>query len=181
MTWLLAWILADFISGVIHWWEDKVLQPSKSHVLETIRKDNELHHSKPGAMLKLPMWDNVETSCMIGWPIAFILGMMGAPEVICIAIFYASFANLVHRFAHMRKPMWPIRSLQMVGIFQSPAHHWEHHHAKAWDDFGGYFYYLTQRQESKRRYCVMTDWLNPVLDWVGFWRLLERIFIRGKS
>ena len=47
--------------------------------------------------------------------------------------------------------------LQEIGLLQSPVHHAGHH-----------------RPPSDRRYCVLTDWLNPVLDAVGIWALLER-------
>ncbi|MFN9421301.1 MAG: fatty acid desaturase CarF family protein [Pirellula sp.] len=43
-------------------------------------------------------------------------------------------------------------------MLQSPKHHAQHH---------------IEPFESK--YCVMTDWLNPILDRLDFWRRLEEI------
>mgnify|MGYP002780090151 CR=1 FL=1 len=63
----------------------------------------------------------------------------------------------VHAWAHSKgRVTWLIAVLQDVGLFQSPRHHAVHHiHPFA------------------KKYCVMTDWLNPILDELQVWRLLE--------
>src|ERR1700681_3789977 len=56
---------------------------------------------------------------------------------------------------HHRKAR-AIRWLQRCGILQSPAHHAEHH-----------------KRPYANRYCTTTNFLNPVLDDMHFWRGLE--------
>jgi len=173
MTILLAWILADFISGIVHWYEDKILVGfQRNRFLDQIRKDNELHHEKPGAMLQLSAFQNIETS-LIAIPIAFALWVFGAPDVVSLAVFFSTFGNLIHRWTHQRRLIWPIRALKMIGLFQSKDHHWAHHH-DAHGSMKSFVIRPNKKEEATERYCVMTDWLNPILDRVGFWDILEK-------
>jgi ubiquitin-conjugating enzyme E2 variant len=65
----------------------------------------------------------------------------------------------VHRWAHAPRlaPRWAV-VLQEIGLFQSPKDHAAHH-----------------RPPQDRAYCILTAWLNPVLDAAGVWRRLERL------
>jgi hypothetical protein len=47
--------------------------------------------------------------------------------------------------------------LQRVGLLQSRRHHAEHH-----------------KNPYSVKFCTTTDWLNPILDAVRFWRALEK-------
>lgn len=69
------------------------------------------------------------------------------------------FSNIIHKFSHMRncEKNRIIRLLQKLGIFCSSEDHKLHH-----------IYPNT-------KYCVNTKFLNPILDNIGFWRLLEFI------
>lgn len=170
VTILSAWLLADFLTGLGHWAEDKLLkQPSRFRFLEGIRLDNELHHRLPAAFLRLSWWKNINTTCAITCPLALILFLVGAPKVVCLAAFFASFANLVHRFAHLPPARLnaPIKLLQAVGLFPTFKHHWVHH-----ADANG----LIEKQNTTGRYCPLTCWLNPILDRSGFWRVMDRLF-----
>lgn len=172
MTFIFAWILADFISGIVHWAQDRLLIEPKSRFLKSVQADNELHHDRPAAMLSFTPLENINTSVIVAWPLALLLFIIGAPPVIWLAVFFASFGNLVHRFAHLPRAKLPriIKVLQSTGVFISVAHHAKHH----FDEMG-----VIGRMSTSRRYCPMTNWLNPILDRFGFFNFLETVFRRG--
>lgn len=171
MTIIAAWLLADFIAGVFHWLEDKfLLEESQWGFLETIRRDNDLHHRYPTAMCALPFWENIQISALISWPLSTFLWSLGVPNIIWLAILFASLANGIHRYAHMPKARVPkvVRWLQYTGLFISFDHHTEHH-------FGADG--VIEKQDTTKRYCPMTNWVNPILDAIQFWKMLEWIFV----
>ena len=163
---LAAWLFADFLAGVVHWIEDKVFVKTTMHILTGVVKDNELHHVKPTAMLSHSWWGNISTGVVIAWPFSLALWLFGAPTVLWLSVFFASFGNLVHRFAHMPRAKVPrlVRILQCTGLFITFKQHAEHHYEGR---------LLLSKESAHRRYCPMTTWLNPLLDRVGFFRGLE--------
>lgn len=173
MTILLAWLLADFISGIIHWWEDRALVgASRFKFINDVRDDNEKHHKMPGYLLRYTWWQNISTTAPIAWALAIVLYLVGAPHLSVYTFIFLGLGNLVHRWAHEppgKLQFW-IVLLQKTGIFISPKHHDEHHY---WSGN------RLSRQKSYRRYCVMTSWLNPLLDRIRFWKFLELVFKRG--
>lgn len=172
MTIILAWLFADFISGVVHWIEDKVLvAPSRYSFLNALRVDNDLHHRSPAAMLKLTPAENIQESVLIAWPLAAILFILGIPTIIWLGVFFASFANFVHRLAHQPpgRVNRLVRFLQKTGLFISAEHHLRHH----FNSKG-----LIAKENTTIHYCPMTNWLNPALDKIRFFYFLERIFLK---
>ena len=171
---LLAWLLADFITGLIHWFEDKCLNDnSKYKFIQAVTNDNILHHKKPTALCELTIWKNIDTSVVIAWPLAVVLYLAGAPHIISLAVFFASFGNLVHMWAHQRRAKVPylVQLAQGIGLMGSQEHHFGHHYING---------RVVTKGEAKIRYCVMTDWLNPFLDYIGFFDKLEKI-INGRG
>jgi ubiquitin-conjugating enzyme E2 variant len=81
---------------------------------------------------------------------------LGSPWFALVGVFGAG-ANEVHAWAH-QKCSRPIRGLQMLGLIQSQEQHASHH-----------------RQPFDINYCVMTDWVNPVLTAIGLWPALEAL------
>jgi hypothetical protein len=59
-----------------------------------------------------------------------------------------------------------VRAVQRTGLFISPSHHSGHHYSAG---------ALVSRERSTIRFCVMTDWCNPVLDRLGVFRALNKI------
>ncbi len=173
MTFLAAWLIADFISGLVHWAEDRLLlKPQRIRFLESVRRANDDHHAKPAAMCRYSLAENMSASAMVAWPLAVILLSLGAPKVLVLGVFLSSFANLIHRAAHMPKASRPkaVRVLQAVGFFMSFEHHFGHHYG---------VHGILSKDRASRRYCAMTNWLNPILDGIGFWAFLERLLRRG--
>lgn len=167
---LFSWLLADFLSGVVHWWEDRAMKgASKFEFLNRVREDNERHHKAPGFMLRYSYWENVNTTMPAAFAISAILMIMGVPTFICLAVFFTGFGNLVHRWAHdpPARLNTLIKVMQFTGLFISKHHHDVHHYTEQGT--------LISREGATERYCVMTNWLNPTLDKVGLWRALDRL------
>jgi len=175
LTILSAWLLADFLSGLFHWYEDRLLiEPSRFKLIEQIRIDNELHHVQPYAMTRLPWVDNIYQSVYVASPVSLCLSLAGAPVVISLAILFLGFANLVHRWAHIhpKKLNRFIRFMQSLGLFICFDHHNSHHFSEGTGRI--------TKENSTSHYCVMTCWLNPILDRIRFFKFLELIFMRRK-
>lgn len=170
---LLAWLFADFITGVVHWAEDRLLdKPSRFKFLNAVKADNQLHHWKPTAMLRFTVSENINTSVVIAWPLALALFFASAPVAIWLGVFLSGFGNIVHRWAHTPATQLNgvIRFLQAIGFFVPSKSHWRHHFNKSG---------LIRSSQAVDRYCVMTAYLNPILDRVKFFRFLEFIFRRS--
>lgn len=168
---LVAWLLADWITGFFHWFEDRYLDENKAiDFWHEIAADNALHHRKPTAMCLLSWWENIRQAAAIAWPIAAILCLVGLPIWLWLTFVFAAFGNLIHRFSHepKRKLGWFVRAMQLCGIFISHEHHFKHHY---WDNGTR----VDPKWNASRAYCPMTNWLNPILDRLGFWWGLERL------
>lgn len=160
-------MLADFLTGLIHWWEDRFLDLPRSKILAAIELDNYVHHINPEAMGKLSAWENIKEHAWAGWTLALVSWYLGAPLWLWLAFFFASFGNLVHRWAHVPRSKVPtvVRWIQRTGLMITASHHAGHHREGRT---------LVMKDQSYRRFCPMTNWVNPVLDSIGFFPRLER-------
>jgi uncharacterized iron-regulated membrane protein len=168
ITAFFAWLLADLISGLVHWWEDRAnTGTSRFKFINGVRSDNEKHHNMPGFFLRYSWWGNINTTAPIAWPLALLFLLIGL-KFLAWTFLFLGFGNLIHRWAHepIGKRPFIVSLIQQTGLFISPHQHAEHHfHHKT--------HKLLSREESYRRFCVMTGWLNPILDKIGFFDVLE--------
>lgn len=157
---VLGWLLADLVTGAFHWWEDSFGSESWPVIGPWIIQPNRLHHRDPLAFTRHGFCARNRASIIAAILVAAVLGLLfGAqPWIIALGI-GAALSNEVHRYAHQPSlaPKW-IRVLQDVGLLQSPRQHAIHH-----------------RPPHTANFCVLTNWLNPLLEGVGFWRLRERV------
>jgi hypothetical protein len=144
---LACWLIADFLSGFWHWMEDRYFREEWPLIGKYIAKPNVLHHAQPNAFLAGNYWTRNWTT-IVPAAIAFAIH----PSWVFV---FVSQANEIHAWAHQRCNNF-IRMLQDIGLLQSPRHHGDHH-----------------RSPFEVKYCVMSDWLNPILDYIQFWRWLE--------
>lgn len=159
-----AWLLADFLTGLVHWWEDAYARAEWPLLGPLVAEPNLLHHRDPRAMTRLPWWRNIDVPVL-----AALLALTGLHALhllrwpLALALVLAALTNLVHRWAHQTPaengPV--ITWLQAKGLLQSRGQHARHH-----------------RWPRKTQYCPLTNLLNPVLERVGFWRRLERLILR---
>ena len=153
----------DFITGVIHWAEDTWTALGRSKLLDKyVVRDNIEHHRKPGGIRGGTYWETNRVCIALAFVVTCVLMLFGvhAWQAYLIVVL-ASQSNQVHTWAHCANPPRAIARLQRLGILQSTAHHAEHH-----------------KRPYAMRYCTTTNFLNPVLDAVRFWRGLEWLIER---
>lgn len=150
---LVCYLLADFVAGFWHWVEDRYFDERWPIIGDYIAKPNTLHHAQPTAFLYQSYFQRNWTT-FIPAGIGFALT---CPHPSCLIFLFVSQANEIHAWAHQKGKVsdW-VAVLQETGLLQSPMHHGHHH-----------------RSPFLVKYCVMTNWLNPILDWLEFWRRLE--------
>lgn len=165
---LFIWILlADFLTGVVHFWMDVYGKEDMPFVGKMVIEINVLHHSDPRHMIKQNYWFLTRASWLLAVIIYVISWVfMGAHSwKLAIFLVYAAQANLFHKWAHQHS--WE-RSrfatvLQKLYIIQSPHHHHLHHN----EDAEGFY---------DRQYCILTNFLNPILDKIWFWEFVVWFF-----
>jgi sterol desaturase/sphingolipid hydroxylase (fatty acid hydroxylase superfamily) len=162
--WLLGWLLADLLTGAFHWWEDRCGREDWPIIGPWLIAPNRLHHSAPLAFTRHGFWARNGAAILAALAAGAALIMAFGPHVwIASLALGGALANEVHRFAHQPSsaPKW-FRVLQETGFVQSPKGHAAHH-----------------RPPQDVSFCVLSDWLNPVLEATGFWRLAERLLERA--
>ena len=156
---MLGWLIADFIGGLVHWWEDRVGWPTNHWVDKHILEPNRLHHEDPVAFTRSPFWLRNWTAFLTVAVITAVwIAIFGVSVVVLFAFIGGILTNEVHYHQHKPAKGW-IKVLQETGVIQGRAHHNKHH-----------------TPPFNSHYCVLTGWLNPILEKLGFWTLLERIF-----
>lgn len=152
--------LADFISGLIHWFEDRYGNPKWPVLGHTIRANQE-HHFRPRAFLEGSFLSRNREVFVLGTLFLAGFWVTGTLNLFTgSAVLFGMFANEFHRAAH-RSPKENgrlITALQKTGLAQSFQHHAAHH-----------------RQGKDTHYCVVTNYTNPILERIGFFPALERI------
>ncbi|ALG60892.1 MULTISPECIES: fatty acid desaturase CarF family protein [Citromicrobium] len=163
---LAGWLLADFLSGLLHWAEDQ-LGPGREHwplIGRHVFAPNLLHHKRPLDFTRASFVGRNWTTWAVASALALPLLLAFGPQWwLASAWLGGMMANEVHAWAHKPEmtPEWA-KPFQNVGLI---SYRWAHgvHHLWPHD----------------RRYCVLTAWLNPLLDRVRFWRGLERLLPKG--
>jgi hypothetical protein len=150
---LFSWLLADFIAGLFHWWEDQYAVESWPIIGTLVAGPNARHHADQTAFLQGSYWERnwttIVPAVVVGVPFCWFV-----PYAILTFVFLTQ-ANEVHAMSH-RKSNRVVEALQSTGFLCSPAHHQKHH-----------------RNPFSQRFCVMSNMLNPVLDLIGFWEAIE--------
>jgi len=155
---LTGWLIADFLSGVVHWFEDQFITSNTPLLGALVGAPNELHHSDPQAFLASSFFDRSWTTWLAVAPISLAwLAAFGFSWAWFAATIGGCLANETHAWAHKAvRPAW-ISALQETGVFQRPAQHSRHH-----------------RGSMTTHYCTLSGWLNPWLELIRFWYWLER-------
>lgn len=158
LTILLCLVAADFLTGLLHWWEDTYGDPGWPVIGELIVKPNILHHQDPlhfttAETLFSRNYLQVVPASLLAAGVLFL-----SPSLwpVSLTLVVAAFGNEVHAWSHRAKNPWPVRLLQDTGILQAPRQHAKHHHAP----FTHY-------------YCTILNVTNAVLESLDFWRRLE--------
>lgn len=164
----LAWILADFVSGLIHWFADTYGADDTPLFGPWLIKPFRQHHLYARDICTHDLVLTIGNSCTIAAPFqAGVLYLLFTEEDVSITTAALGFifnlfamamvaTNVLHKWAHAEKTNWLIARLQRSRVFLSPAHH-HLHHTKPFDSY----------------YCITNGWLNPLLERIRFFRALE--------
>lgn len=151
--------VAEFVAGLVHWFEDAYIRERTPLVGRLIGRPNIVHHHFPRFMTRHSWWQS-------SWDLTLFAAMLvvGAWcvglltwHVWLFAVLSAN-ANEFHKWEHRtRKENGRVISLlQDIRLLQTARHHALHH---------------TDPKNS--HYCTITNLLNPVLDRIHFWSGLE--------
>jgi hypothetical protein len=151
-------LVVDFITGVMHWAEDTWTRPGVSKLLDKyIVNDNIEHHRKPGLIRAGDYWSTNRVCIVLASVGALILVLFHVHAwQAYLVMAMLSQSNQVHLWAHSSNPPRVVDWLQSIGILQSRKQHGLHH-----------------KSPYASRFCAVTNYVNPVLDGIGFWRGLE--------
>ncbi len=152
-------LLTDFLTGMVHWWEDVYGNENWMFLVESVVKPNNQHHNDPDAFLKHSFIERIRFSVFVSiilFIICYLIGFLNWQVIFVLC--YGSLANQLHYYSHLSRPFILIRCLQLFGLVQHKSEHDLHHT----------FPY-------KENYCVMTDYVNLILEPLNFWRRLERL------
>lgn len=154
-------VVADFLSGFFHWLEDAYGHEHWPVTGRHITIPNIRHHHDPAYFTRHNWFETARVLLVMGTAIlvgAWALGHLSWQVMLVVAI--GVNANEIHKWAHRsrRQNGRLISWLQDVGLLQSAGHHARHH-----------------RGTKATHYCVVTNYLNPVLEAIGLWNWLERV------
>lgn len=160
----LVWLIADFITGFVHWLEDAYGNPDLPVLGQHMTRPNLLHHYAPRAIVDNSWFRSARgllAICVLLGLVAAALGVFN--WMVALGLFLSANANEVHKWSHRtRRENGPVvRLLQRLRLVQSPSHHHRHH-----------------AHEKNSNYCILTDFLNPVLERVQFWSRLEWVVLQ---
>ncbi len=155
--------VADFLSGFFHWLEDAYGQEHWPITGKSITKPNILHHHEPAYFTRHSWLKSADLLLVIGAVVLLVAWLLNnlTWEVLLVVAIGAN-ANEIHKWAHRtrRENGRLISFLQDVGVLQSRSHHARHH-----------------RAHKDTHYCVVTNYLNPLLEAAGLRPFLERLIL----
>jgi|688.fasta_scaffold02596_11 hypothetical protein len=151
-----AFFLAELISGIFHWWEDRYGNPDWPLVGKYIIKPNIEHHKH---MTKFCRGSYLYRNATTLIPCILLASLFYYFQLyfLVLTMLIVSQSNEIHCWSHLRCNKF-IRFFQDLGLLQSPRQH-SIHHTKPFN----------------RYYCVLSNYSNPVLDKLFFWNILEYI------
>ena len=155
---IIALLLADLMTGVIHWWEDTYGNPNWRLIGKLVIEPNIIHHQDPLLVTRGSFWDrNCQTMSTASVVMLFSV-WFGGPWWLKLAIFIAGFGAEIHVWSHnaRRDNHWVVNLLHDMCLIQTPRHHGLHHHSPF-----------------STHYCAVTNILNPILELVKFWAAME--------
>lgn len=152
-------LVADFMSGLVHWAEDAYARKDTPIIGKWIGEANIEHHVKPRAFVTRGWWASSWDLALAGTVIVMGAWWMKLLtwQVWLFALVSAN-ANQVHKWAHSaphengRFITW----LQKFKLLQTQRHHAQHHSG-----------------QKNSHYCSVTNFLNPILEELELWKNLE--------
>ncbi|MCA9127027.1 MAG: hypothetical protein KDB22_08075 [Planctomycetales bacterium] len=166
---LLAWLAADFVSGLVHWLADTWGSEAFPILGPRFIKPFRVHHVTPNSFLECNLVDTNGDTSLVALPVLTALWMipLSHPMGLFSLTFGVAFCamaiptNQIHQWAHMRRPPGWVRWLQRRGLILSHREHARHH-----------------ALPHEGHYCITTGFCNQWLEKIKFFRCLEAIVTR---
>jgi ubiquitin-conjugating enzyme E2 variant len=151
--------IVDFLSGFFHWLEDAYGHPDWPITGWWITRPNILHHHDARHFTQHSWLHSADVLLVMSGltlAVSYWLGWLNWTTWVVVLV--GVNANEFHKWAHRSKAENGklITFLQTMRVLQTPAHHARHH-----------------RHEKNTHYCVVTNFLNPLVDAIRLWDLLE--------
>jgi plasmanylethanolamine desaturase len=155
---------AEFFAGAVHWFEDAYVREDTPILGRFMARPNIVHHHYPRHMTRNSWWQSSWDLCLLSALLVLVAWSCGCLtwQVWLFALVAAN-ANEIHKWTHRTRTEngRVISFLQDIRVLQTARHHARHH---------------TDPKNS--HYCTMTNFLNPVLDRIGFWDGLEWLLVK---
>lgn len=158
---ILSILFTDLFTGAVHWWEDTYGNSNWKFFGKSIVIPNLEHHEFPRKFVKGSMFNRIKLSLYFAIGIGIVLHLVGMLNPYTLFILaYASLGNECHAIAHRTDTENGkiICFLQKVGLIQSRKMHGLHH-----------------KSPYNCNYCIQTNYVNPILNHIRFWEILEKI------
>uniref|UniRef100_A0A6B2LCA8 Lipid desaturase domain-containing protein n=1 Tax=Arcella intermedia TaxID=1963864 RepID=A0A6B2LCA8_9EUKA len=165
---LLGLVFADFMSGLVHWMADTWGTLEVPFFGPTFIRSFREHHVSPTAMCEHDWFEtNGDNFMLVVFPL-YSIASKNFDELTYLSYFGAAFlfstsfgvslTNQIHKWSHTRNLSPFISFLQNNYIILPKENHTLHHRPA----FDGY-------------YCITTGWLNPLLEYISFWKKAEAV------
>lgn len=164
---MLGFVAADFVSGVVHWLADTWGSVDLPIIGPALIRPFREHHVDPKAITRHDFVETNGNNCFVCIaPVALTAGLVPFESwtgvfagvlvfSLCLWIFCT---NQFHKWSHLDDPPPAIAALQKLSLILPRDHHSVHHTAP----------YATY-------YCITVGWLNEPLHRLRFFRVLERM------
>ena len=164
---LTGYLIADFISGVVHWAGDTLGDESTPILGKNFVTPFRYHHVDPKDITRHDFIETNGNNCIVvlvplataylllpdetgfGFFMATLMGFLG--------LFIVA-TNQFHKWAHADAPPRVAAALQRYGLILSTDHHVIHH-----------------TEPHDKHYCITVGWMNPVLNRIKFFRAMEAV------
>jgi TMEM189-like protein len=162
-----GYLVADFLSGFVHWAGDTVGDESTPVFGNNFVRPFRYHHVDPEDITRHDFVETNGNNCIVVAPILLLLilvmpktaeGWFFGGVVAASTAWFVFCTNQFHKWAHDPSPARWVRALQRAGLILSPEHHAIHHAAP-----------------QDKYYCITVGWMNPVLEKMRFFRIVEAI------
>ena len=163
---MFGFVLADFVSGVVHWVADTWGSPELPIIGQALIRPFREHHVDQKEITRHDFVETNGNNCFIS--IGPAVGGALVPLVDALNVFVATaifsvtlwvfFTNQFHKWAHLDSPPRWVALLQRLNLVLPPDHHTVHHTAPY-----------------AKYYCITVGWLNEPLYRVRLFQVLERI------
>jgi ubiquitin-conjugating enzyme E2 variant len=163
---MVGFVLADFVSGFVHWAADTWGTPEWPLLGQTLIRPFREHHVDQKEITRHDFIETNGNNCFISVVPTVVAALLPRSGAIWFFIAATTFSlslailgtNQFHKWAHMDAPPAPARLLQRLGLILAPEHHAVHHSAPY-----------------AKYYCITVGWLNEALFRLRFFQTLERV------